>query len=422
MLDESVSLSNKLPSTFQALRIQTTNANNAHAVTNNNNQPPSKYNGENSSEYSVESSKLQALARLNAPIIHEYGNSTTTISTAIESEASTFLLPEDQVESKLLPRIISPTVTRYVLKSGPLYLTTCYEEFSRRFITIEVAMNQEKDKDKPQQVLGYIDLEKVTTQDDPQTSSKQTHITKQIVAPQEVLQSYQPGYDYWLSTFRKHYPENKVHMLTPSYYDFSMLLKIHKCAIKQKPFEPIFGSVCFYAFINDEFHRVTESFYFDATQESVRRSFKRAYAPGGNTDTDFSYSVADVTGTHSHLNMFAMNLPKELRNGELYMVIQLSKILSSDPDKALLPYLSKGTLPSDQQKHRDACERLSHFRQPLGFSVSKLFDENGKLLIPWMGRNALPVYAQRVCLNDMLIGQVKTSFSFISYILIGYIL
>lgn len=311
------------------------------------------------------------------------------VAPKIKTESTTFLLPEDQLEVKISPRIISPNVSKYTLKSGPLYLTTCYEEFSRKFVTVEIAC-----QDNTTQCL---ELEKPIQS--PLDEKEKT------ASPQHVLKAYHPGYDYWLSTFRKEHPERKVTMLTPQFYDFGLLIKVFKVSMKQKFFEPIFGSLCLYAFINDEFHRVTESFYFDATPEPIRKNYPVGYEnclDGSNP----SHTVADVTGSDSHLNMFCTNLPKEVRNGsELYVVVQLTKILSSDPDKALLPYLPKGALP-DMQKHRDACERLGHFRQPVGFAVAKVFDDSGRLLIPWIGRTSLPVFAQRICLNDPVIAQV----------------
>ncbi len=185
-----------------------------------------------------------------------------------------------------------------------------------------------------------------------------------------------------------------------------------KCQINQKMFEPIFGSICAYTFLGDELLRISETFYFDATPESIRKQYPSAYLPeevvgdaSAVSATNFfgtSLNVADGSGSSTHMNMFCVTVPEELRDKDLFLVVQLSKVLSTDADKAVAPYFSRGAVP-DLDKHRDACRRLIKFRQPLALGVVRINEclQGGKTEVKF------PLYAQKLCVSEGFVGQVS---------------
>eukprot|EP01031_Cornospumella_fuschlensis_P005503 gene5503-6849_t len=241
-----------------------------------------------------------------------------------------------------------------------------------------------------------VDLVSVRYEDaDPETAG-----------PQRLLQCYNAGYDYWYSSFKKGPCTISHHLSGKAPDDTNLVLRINRLLIKQKPFEPVFGSICLYTFLNDEIHRLCEAFYFDGTPDNIKGGYRFFYCE--NQESEFttepirptSIHVADATGAASNnFNMFAMVLPEELRLKDVFMVIQLNKFLTTDADKAIAPYLVK-SVPPDPKKNREAAERLSKFRQPLGFAISKVFDESGKVRCPPTGEMSLPFYSQKTCFSD----------------------
>jgi len=105
-------------------------------------------------------------------------------------------------------------------------------------------------------------------------------------------------------------------------------------------------------------------------------------------------------------------------------VVQLSKVLSSDADKAVQPYLPRSTsMPAaDHVKHLEACERLSSYRQPIGIGVLRFTDDSGRISGTNMSYKmeadyntvemGVTLFCQRIILSDQQIGQVSGSHSF----------
>jgi len=102
-----------------------------------------------------------------------------------------------------------------------------------------------------------------------------------------------------------------------------------KCVVKQKCFEPIYGSVAVYSMVDDDLYRITESFHFDATPKTVRQQYAGCYVntKGGkmsrsNRKEDFQGScinVADGSGAQEHFHMFMATIPEDLKKRELYL-------------------------------------------------------------------------------------------------------
>lgn len=309
----------------------------------------------------------------------------------VVNESADFLLPENQLIVHFDPQPITSNVLSFSFKPGPLYLTTCYEEFSRNFIYVSVGKRIKNRLD-----LVPVDYEKIDDEN---------------VSPQTLLQCYSPGYDYWYSSFKK-VPCSIGHVLSnKSAGDTHILMRVSKCQIKSG-IEPIFGSICIYALLNDDVARLSETFYFDATPDPIKKKFRFFYGePNARDDAIYptSINIAEGSGSaRAHFNSFLTSFPEELRLKDIYVVVQLNKFLTTDGDKAIAPYIMKGSSVSTGDKNTIAkqCERLKRFRQPIGFGIAKLFDDNGKLFVTPAKELSMPVFSQKVCLNDFQFGQL----------------
>jgi hypothetical protein len=258
-------------------------------------------------------------------------------------------------------------------------------------------------------------------------------------SPKNIIQHYNPGFATWHSTFRK-VPNDTRHLLTGRVYtDFNLLIKLNNCKMnKQKQFEPIFGSICIFTTVNDQMVRISESFHFDATSDSVRSLYPELYSSdasqgpksvkisenskissptkssvdynnydglgeGEGSSSHISVNVGDGNGSDDFINKFKLTIPDELRDGDLFLVVQLNKILSCDADKAVAPYKSSFTVPSDVEKHTELCRRLIKFQQPIGLGIARINDESGNF---GKGKITVTLYPQKYCLSDLTIAQV----------------
>ncbi len=314
-------------------------------------------------------------------------------SPIVEPESSDYLLPEDQLKVENETRVCTSEISKCEYRSGPSYLSSCYDEFSRHYISVNIA------KSSPS-VIQPIKFDS-DANDEQSTSSS-------------ILQQYHPGYSEWASTFRK-VPLDLRHLISGKVVsDTNLVVKLKKCQINQKIFEPLFGSICVYTMIGDELQRISETFYFDATPESVRKLYSFAYLPESlqEAPSDFagnSVNVGDGTGSGLHMNMFCATLPEELRSKDIFLVMQLSKILSTDADKAVAPYYARGGVP-DIDKHRESCKRLFRFRQPVALGVVRINEclSGGKTEVKF------PLYAQKLCVSEGFIAQVLTVYICVS--------
>lgn len=309
-----------------------------------------------------------------------------------ESEASGFLLPEDELEVKILPRfdLADPNTNAgdIKFKDRPLYLSICYDEFSRNFITYEVG----------KRYPPTIELDSTTVNMDADDE----------VVPHMVLKHYNPGYDYWTSTFRSAPKDIKHHLTGHVPHDSNYMIRVNNCTMKNnvKAFEPLFGCATLYTFIGEDIYRISESFHFDLTQQPIRKDYTEVYGVDQNADfgpQGNSFQVGDGTGgDNAHLNNYLITIPEELKRKEIFLVIQVTKVLTTDADKALAPYAAKSS-PPDIRVHKEAVDRLSSFRQPLGFAVKKLPEEGGRSDLSCL------LLAQKACISDAGLGQVSST-------------
>lgn len=298
-------------------------------------------------------------------------------------ESPDFLMPEDQLSVETTARSQIISLPEYVFKSGPLFLSTCYDEFSRKYILTSVAKESS----------DVVDLDKSS----PDSSG---NIDFLYSSPQTILKSYSPNVQRWYSSCRK-VPRDLRSVLNGEIQaDSNILIRINLNEIKLKPcFEPVFAIACLYAFVGDELHRLCESFAFDLTPDDVKRTFGFIYENGNGlaSETDGSNRPEDK------VFMYLAMIPEELKSVPVYLVVQLNKVLSTDGDKAVAPYLPKAT-PPELKKHFISAERLGRYRQPLGIGVVKL--ERDKMRVGAQINVTIPVFCLRTCCNDTGIAQV----------------
>jgi hypothetical protein len=321
----------------------------------------------------------------------------------IESESNEFLLPEDQITVSVESREFKSPVQLFrdrivgleFALGSPSYLWSCYDEFSRSYLTLLTSKSNE----------AFIPLIK---------SEDLLDLSRDPLS-RNVLQYYNPSCSSWFSTFNK-VPREARHLLCGRIAtDINILLKLNQCIIN-KPLEPVFGTMCLYTFVNDEFVRITETFYFDATELNIREKYSTIYGKKENNkkhQQQAAIHIADGSGSGTHLNAFSLIIPEEFKNKrkDIFLVVQLSKILSTDCDTALIPYnkASQAIEKSKETKHFEACVRLKSYRQPIGLGITKLIDEAGKTGVELNGNpTTLNVFFHPVkfCLNDAEIAKV----------------
>jgi hypothetical protein len=354
----------------------------------------------------------------------------------MHTESPSFMLPEDQVSVEIIRRPVDNDIKEYVYKPTPLYVATSHDVYSKNYCTINIG------KSLPSSIalvrygseadpsVGIADVKGVPS-DTAEPPSLQLQFSglsdcapEQSVAVQDrnVMQAYCPSLTNWYSTFRA-VPEDTAHLLSGKIgTDSNFLLKLLKLQMRQKAFEPLFGNATLYSIIDDEIYRVSESFHFDAAQESIRRQYGTCFVDNEGVDIhptstqalDFAgncINVADASGDRKHLHMCQVTVPEELRYRDLFLVIQLSKIMSCDAEKATAPYYVRGLAP-EVPKNKEACDRLCRYRQPVGLGILRLCDESGKLAGgASSGELLVQIYCQKVCLSDQQIQLVRIDIS-----------
>jgi hypothetical protein len=322
----------------------------------------------------VEKETIKFSKPLNRNANDKVQNSKDSVSykPKIVNESSDFHLPEDQITVNIDSRELKSTVQLFRDKvlsfefavGSPPYFWTCYDEFSRNYLTLLVSKQKEA-------LIALIENEDVSD------------YTRDPLS-RNVLQFYNPSCSSWFSTFNK-VPKDARHLLCGRVAsDINILLKLNQCVIATKSFEPLFGSMCLYTIVNDELVRITENFYFDATEESIREKFSTLYGKAEfikKHENHQAIHIADGSGFGTHLNTFNLTIPEEFRNKkkDVFLIAHINKILSTDESKASKPYKTTTDKNAEREtKHFERCVRLKKFRQPIGIAVTKLIDESGK--------------------------------------------
>lgn len=330
---------------------------------------------------------------------------------ATESEA--FQIPTGQVKVRIESRDRRIPENECITAVKPAYLTTCYDELTRNYVTVSVAESLKEevetvkypfDKDSAIMSLdNFPELDGTGTSTSSPLSTKDNDCAAELKRI-PVLQHFSDEDISWHSTLRTT-PPNTKHLLNryPS-SDYNVVMR-YDCwraqdsAVNSEAFEPLFATFAYYHVRDKRATRISETFRVDMTPHSLKeRLFESVSTP--------STSVDLVT----KLLMSVCALPEQLKKNELFLVVQVHKVLSGDASTALAPYIrstygSSGLTAKDLERFNEACRRLKNYRQQIGIGAIHLFDDSKKI-VPAIKN--IQVYATRSSMNDDHIGEVQT--------------
>ena len=260
-----------------------------------------------------------------------------------------FLLPENQLQIEIKPRVFDEEVDDFKYQpQQPLYLSTCYDEYSRNYCTVNIGKSLTSSVDLIKlhdSTFKSKDEEVHSNKSDELSlvSSQSTLCLPSNTSSSMVLQSYCPTLRDWYSTFRYQTTDTNLHLVSGKVNtDINLLIKLVKCAVRQQQcFEPIYGSMAVYSMVDDDLHRITESFHFDATPKAVRQQYAGCYVNnrGGKMSRSSSsrredfqgtcINVADGSGSQEHFHMFMATIPEDLKKKELYLGTVTVSVIAS---------------------------------------------------------------------------------------------
>ena len=350
-------------------------------------------------------------------------------------ESNYFQIPEDQisVDIKSSGRQRLPTDNVLNMTKSPLYLISSLDEFTRDYCSLRVGENLPATIPVVEYsaymsgIIKYPDVLHDTFEPflDDETLLKSAAAYERI-KPTRILHHYHPGYPGWASTFKSSPSESNNLFLDKPVSDSTILLKVFSCVAKNS-FEPLFGSITLYLNKGDELIRLSENFNFDVTADATKNKYTEVYktllssAPGEISLASMSSDEASSTSStaSSAFNSGAgaiktclLRIPEDLRRDQdLFFVVQLSKVLSGDADKAVAPYMPRGTPPSSAaqlQRHEEQCNRLAQYRQVVGLGIIKVYDENGCVGVQGKPGVAFKLYAQKTVLSEAQLLTVTT--------------
>lgn len=293
-------------------------------------------------------------------------------------EGDEFKLPENEVivdiESRDIRHHVVETSHSTTIDNVPPYLTTCYDELSREFCSYSVA------EMSPSHVplVSYSNVVGAVGGATFPEEVGAAHPNQAAAIGKRFLQHYHPCYPSWQSTF-KHSPPDSRHLLAPGpkalTTDSHLLVELAPALHMKVEFEPLFGSMALYMFEGDRCHRLSESFHFSCTSPTVRQRYKDVYR---FSEDDLPPEVRrEMPEVFTPPNLCMFTIPDELKRRDVFLVIQLGKVLTADAEKAIAPYQRSSSVPP-VPKHVEACRRLYPFRQPVGFAVLKLFEMDSR--------------------------------------------
>ena len=316
-------------------------------------------------------------------------------------EDDNFKLPENEIILDFESRELKPHIPENSSTKLPAaYLSTCYDEFSRDFCTYTVA----ESAPDTVPVVDYVEVSEAAGTVTFPGESDANGIDKDQNSSNDgrkFLQHYFPCHGSWLSTF-KMAPSHNSQLLSSGHKslvnDCHIVFEITAGYGVKVEFEPVFANMALYTFVNDSCVRISESFHFSCTSPMIQQRFKDVYRfCEDDLPPEFRQSISQ---NFNSPNCCLFTLPSEMRKKEVFLVIQLTKVLSGDG--ALTPY-QKGSVPTGN-KHVESCSRLYQYRQPLGVAVLRVFDKSGQT--GRRGQLKFPFFASKATINDYILGQV----------------
>jgi hypothetical protein len=333
-------------------------------------------------------------------------------------EGEEFKLPENEIVVDIEARQVRPHSAEIVGSAVPSYLNTCYDEFSRDFCCYSVAeashstvpltdYREQLTLAGPSSAVQFP--EEVDDKSNPAIqSSHSAHDARRF------MQHYHPSYPGWTSTF-KHTPPDTRNLLASGLKAFPtdshILIEVTPGFGRNREFEPVFWSMALYTFVNDECCRLSETFHFSGTSMQIKHKYRDVYRFSEDDLPEYDRKCIPVNTTPAGHCLFI--IPEELRRKDVFLVVQLSKVLTSEPDKAIIPYTRPNATPAIV-KHVEVCKRLYSYRQPLGLGVVRILDEGGRVA----RRHAplrISVYAMKQTLGEPALGQVSRHYAVAIY-------
>ena len=315
-------------------------------------------------------------------------------SHAFELEGEEFCIPDSRISLRIEPKGCRLPVLD-LPQELPSYLSLCFDEFSRDYTISSLVTSSSIQNNlvvyQPDDTTGLVFPEQQSSDDN---SGEQLTPAKLKEIGTRILNHYDPTYKFVPTTIR---PIQDAKTLAATRTDSSQLLiKITKIT---DAFEPLFGALTLYSITNDQCTRLSETFHFDMTPQRVRLKLREAYCAedAGKKDDDAALSVEVDPATN--LKMCVFDLPKDISRSEIHVVVQVSKVLSGDPEKALMPYLR----PGNDTKLDENLRRLFMYRQVIGVGAVKVFEEG----LVELEDLKCPFYAVKAPLSDAVIASVS---------------
>lgn len=308
--------------------------------------------------------------------------------------------------------------------TSSLYTQTSLEEFSRNFHTVSIAPSITTVETIDYQAsnaahLRFPDVDELDVVED------QPQLFKGGVYDQSrFIHNYHPESSPQQSTFHRVPMGNKSLVDNCAYGYTKLLVSIgpkEKVRYAKQISEPIFGSACLYCMSkrgDGELMKLTETFRFDVTPPAKRRTFQHVYNQKLDIAVDDHGDALNINPVFNTTKCL-FSFPTEFMSQDIFLVIELSKVLTGDPDKALLPYINPdkrglfgGGSEPDSAALREAAKRLRKFQQPLGISVVKVFNPNGQVYqnVVSSGASVVPHFALKTCMNEASLKQVNKHF------------
>lgn len=313
-------------------------------------------------------------------------------------ESSEFYIPENLLRIDVLGRGREISLYDSVEEnSRNSYLSICYDELTRGFTLVSNAPQFPKTIEGvlyqpiPSNNLKFPDVDDISD----------SNVITDTSTNSRILHHFDPSNRVWSSTFRSIPSESKYLLGRCNLLnDFNILIKLSKIKIPDA-FEPLFGSAALFSIGSDYCNRVTETFYFDMSPKSIRYRCKEVYEVEENSPVNSSQlnsSEPSCVDPVTALNMCCFNLPKEFKVNDLYMVIQVTKVLTGDIEKSISTYLK----PHTESSLDENWKRLYQYRQTIGLGAVKLIDNR----VVGGSDVRCSIFACKQAINDAIIGQV----------------
>lgn len=351
---------------------------------------------------------------------------------------------ENKLETNFVPNDRKRQLSIQESVGMPQSYKTTIEELSRSYPVISVASDSSStipisNEKVEMSGIRFPEIEELDSLENWREENNCTLLSNEKC---KILQHFVPLCQTPISTFRRTVPDHKA-FVEDKHKNLLIKIgpstKVNYAGGKHHIYEPIFGSVSLYSLsrnnVSNEYdlNRLSECFHFDATPPQIRTRYTGSVfcheedISFGNTEKTSSSnsnginsgssagSVSASTG-HIHpstsISMCLASYPPIVNPDELYLVVLLQKVLTGEPDKALHPYINPGKTGmasilgtnDSTSKVQEACKRLWKYRQPVGFTIIKLFNPDGSM------EKQMPanytIYTMKYCLNDNSLKQV----------------